>query len=131
MFHKELQIFLIVGFLTAGIDYAFYQILLQVGSFPLKIAKALGFLVGTIFSYFANRYWTFNQRYSTRNNIVRFYILYGLSLGLNVISNSLIMTLFSNLNHVMEFAFIVAIGLSATLNFIGMRFFVFTPAGKK
>jgi putative flippase GtrA len=131
MFHKELQIFLIVGFLTAGIDYAFYQILLQVGSFPLTIAKAFGFLVGTIFSYFANRYWTFNQRHSTRNNIVRFYILYGLSLGLNVISNSLIMTLFSNLNHVIQFAFIVAIGLSATLNFIGMRFFVFTPAGKK
>lgn len=131
MLRKEIRIFLVVGVLTVAIDYAFYQLLLQVESLPLTIAKAFGFLAGTIFSYCANRYWTFSQRHPLRNSIIRFYILYGLTLGLNVISNSLIMDLFSYVNYVMQFAFIVATGLSATINFIGMRFFVFTPDENK
>ena len=125
MIKKEIRTFLIVGTLTVCVDYFFYQLLLRSEFLSVPIAKALGFIAGTVFAYFANRYWTFNHRSPTAQSIVRFYVLYGLTLFVNVTTNALIIKVFPSLDVVVHVAFLVATGLSAILNFIGLKMFVF------
>ena len=125
MIQKEIRTFLVVGTLTVCVDFIFYQLLLHSEALSLSIAKALGFIAGTVFAYFANRYWTFNHRSPTSGSIVRFYLLYGLTLFVNVLTNALIIQALPNFNFAVHLAFIVATGLSAILNFIGLKMFVF------
>jgi len=125
MIKKEIRTFLVVGTLTVCVDFIFYQLLLHTEVLPLSIAKALGFIAGTVFAYFANRYWTFNHRSPSSGSIVRFYVLYGLTLLVNVLTNALIIKALPSLDLAVYLAFIVATGLSAVLNFIGLKKFVF------
>jgi len=125
MIQKEIRTFLVVGTLTVCVDFIFYQLLLHTEALPLSIAKALGFIAGTVFAYFANRYWTFNHRSPSSGSIVRFYLLYGLTLFVNVMTNALIIKALPNLDIAVHLAFLVATGLSAVLNFIGLKMFVF------
>ena len=130
----ELRVFLIVGLLTVGIDFVIYRGLLYLQPFALdsiNIAKGFSFISGTIFSYFANRFWTFNQQTTGDGSILRFIVVYILGLIANIAINYLCIEWFSRgsalaLEYTLLIAFILATGVSATLNFIGMKFFVFT-----
>ena len=130
---RELAIFLVVGLLTVGIDFVIYRGLLYLKPFSLEdinIAKGIGFIAGTIFAYFANRFWTFNLQTTGAGSVFRFSIVYLLGLLANIIVNSLCIYWFTSpsiaLDYTLIIAFILATGISATLNFLGMKFFVFT-----
>ncbi|UJR53170.1 GtrA family protein [Dickeya zeae] len=121
---KEILRFLIVGITTVCIDYVFYRLFfyLDVG---LVCAKSIGFLSGSLFAYFANRFWTFSKSVVPRSNVFRFFIVYGVNLAVNVILNKIILSLLSEWHYSFFMAFFVATGASAVLNFLGMKFFVF------
>jgi putative flippase GtrA len=121
---RQLQRFLIVGFTTVGIDFAVYRILLFAGS-PIAVAKALGFIVGTVFAYFANKLWTFESAKGGRSVFVMFMALYLITLLINVGINSGVITALGDAELVLLLGFLAATGTSATLNFIGMRMIVF------
>lgn len=130
---RELGIFLIVGLLTVGIDFLIYHgfIYLQPFDFDsINIAKGFSFISGTIFAYFANRFWTFNQQTTGSGSVFRFVMVYILGLIANIAINYLCIEWFSSPALAMEYtlliAFILATGVSASFNFIGMKFFVFT-----
>lgn len=130
---RELGIFLIVGLLTVGIDFLSYHGFMYVKPFGIEsinIAKGFGFVSGTIFAYFANRFWTFNQQTTSSGSVYRFVIVYILGLAANIGVNHLSINWFSSptiaLDITLLIAFILATGVSAALNFIGMKFFVFT-----
>ena len=125
MIKKEASIFLVVGSLAVLIDYLSYQSLLHFTDHK-SLAKAVGFIAGTVFAYIANRLWTFGHVKSsaTIGNISRFISVYSVNLVLNVIVNAMILNL---TNHIL-FSFLVATGVSATSNFFGMKFFVFKPS---
>jgi putative flippase GtrA len=130
---RELGIFLIVGLLTVGIDFLIYRGFIYLQPFGLdsiNIAKGFSFISGTIFAYFANRFWTFNQQTTGAGSLLRFMVVYILGLVANIAINYLCIEWFSSPDHALEYplliAFILATGVSATLNFIGMKFFVFT-----
>ena len=93
-------------------------------------AKGLGFIGGTIFAYFANRFWTFNQPSIRAGSAIRFIMVYLLGLGINIAANQIVLDLSEQRlaanELILVIAFILATGISATLNFIGMKFFVFT-----
>ncbi len=125
MIQKEIRTFLVVGTLTVCVDFLFYQLFLRSEFLPVPLAKALGFIAGTVFAYFANRYWTFQHRSPTAQSVVRFYVLYGLTLLVNVMTNALIIKALPNVDVAVHLAFIVATGLSAILNFVGLKMFVF------
>jgi putative flippase GtrA len=55
----------------------------------------------------------------------RFAALYGATLGANVLVNSLALKLFTDAIAAVPLAFLLATGISATLNFLGMKLFVF------
>jgi len=130
---RELAIFLVVGLLTVGIDFLSYHGFLKLKPFDIEsinIAKGFGFIVGTIFAYFANRFWTFNQQATSSGSVYRFAVVYVAGLLANIGINHLCITWFSSpaiaLDITLLIAFILATGVSATLNFLGMKFFVFT-----
>lgn len=125
MIRRELGVFLIVGSLTVLVDFLTYRGLLWAGLFGVDLAKATGFLCGTVFAYFANKAWTFAHTQTGSGSVFRFVLLYGLTLGANVLVNSAVLALCAGVAFAIQIAFLLATGTSAVLNFLGMKFFVF------
>lgn len=119
----QLQRFLLVGSSTVGIDFVCYFGCLELG-IKTAWAKAIGFIAGMIFAWFANRIYTFSSQ-GGRRRFFGFTLLYILTLVLNVSVNQYCLLLLSPSSMAVLFAFIVATGISAAANFIGMKFFVF------
>lgn len=116
--------FLIVGTLTVGVDFLSYTLLLHFGV-PSASAKAVGFVLGTVFAYFANRWWTFGHRQHAPGSALRFAMLYALTLGANVSVNDFVLLIVREWHMAVQLAFLAATGVSAALNFLGMKLFVF------
>ena len=125
MIRRELATFLIVGGLTVLVDFLSYRVLIGFEVFDTNMAKASGFLIGTLFAYFGNRFWTFGHKPHMPGSAWRFAILYAGTLGANVLVNSFALILFANTIAAIQLAFLVATGVSVCLNFLGMKFFVF------
>ena len=127
MIKKELSVFLVVGISTVVVDYIFYRGMVSLQWTTIDIAKAFGFIVGTLFAYVANRFWTFNHRETANNSVLKFALLYSVTLSANVLVNSQLLEFLKNVDYAVQISFFFATGVSATLNFIGMKFIVFKP----
>jgi putative flippase GtrA len=92
MIKRELAIFLVVGTLTVMIDFLTYRGLVWAQLLDVNVAKGVGFFTGTVFAYFANRFWTFGHKIHVVGSIWRFIFLYTLTLSVNVLVNALLMT---------------------------------------
>lgn len=125
MIRKEFAIFLVVGSLTVVVDYMTYRGIVWTGLLEINLAKGAGFLTGTVFAYFANRIWTFGARAHAAGSAWRFAALYTLTLLINIYANALMLSVLSGIPYPVQVAFVIATGLSATLNFLGMKHFVF------
>ena len=121
MIKREVSVFLVVGSLTVLVDFSTYRSLVWLAIAHVDIAKAIGFLAGTLFAYFANRFWTFGHKSHAPGSMWRFALLYTLTLGANVFVNALALRLFANV----LLSFLLATAISAILNFLGMKLFVF------
>ena len=132
MIRSEFAIFLIVGGLTVLVDYLAYRAVILTCLFETNLAKGAGFLTGTVFAYFANRHWTFGALTFSSGGAWRFAALYSLTLMCNVFANELMLSVLSGLPYPVQTAFVIATVISATLNFLGMKYFVFvsTQQGK-
>lgn len=117
--------FLIVGTLTVLIDFLTYRLLSWLGVFGINISKGIAFLVGTVFAYFSNHFWTFRVKRHSASAAMRFVLLYSLTLSANVATNALILKALDGTPGVFYQAFLIATGASAVLNFVGMKLFVF------
>ena len=124
MLTQQLQRFLITGFATVVIDFATYRLLLHLDS-PTAIAKALGFITGTVFAYFSNKLWTFDRAKGGSYVFSRFIALYVTTLIINVCVNSGVIAVLGEEEHFLAFAFLIATGTSATLNYNGKKMVVF------
>jgi putative flippase GtrA len=125
MIRREAAIFLVVGSITVVVDFAAYTLLQGWLTLPVDVAKGVGFLVGTAFAYFANRHWTFGHQNSAQGSAWRFALLYGVTLAFNVMINAACLHVFLGLAWSRQVAFLMATGVSACLNFLGMKYFVF------
>jgi len=130
MLRRQFLVFLIVGCLTVLVDYSSYRFFLEIGLTQIDIAKTGSFITGTIFAYFANHFWTFSRAAPIKYSIWRFFLLYGLTLLVNVSVNSFALKFFTinislQYSYLITLAFLIATGISATLNFLGMKFWVF------
>ena len=135
---KQIIKFTLIGVLAVLTDMACYYLFLQV--FPEHmvnaysneaIAKSLSFMCGMVVTYSLNKIWTWKQTNRSHTRLVKFAVLYGLSLLLNVFTNSVLLYLLHeynsviNLPHKYLIAFIGATGVSALVNFAGQKFWVF------
>ena len=120
----EVARFLIVGGTTVLIDLICYFILIYMG-FDTSLSKGISFSVGTVFAYFANRNYTFQSSMGGFFRFTVFTLLYLSTLVVNVVSNEIVLKLTIQINGSLMIAFLIATSLSATLNFIGMKYIVF------
>ena len=120
----QLKKFLIIGVITVAIDYSAYGILVYF-LFNLSFAKTIGFVLGTFFSFIANRKITFGYHEHFWRGLAKFIFLYAISMTLNVFFNNLSLKLLGNISFKFQISFIIATIISATINFLGMKFFVF------
>jgi putative flippase GtrA len=127
MIRRELGIFLVVGVTTVLIDFVTYRGLAWGGA-PIDAAKAAGFLTGTVFAYVANKAWTFGHAGPASGSLWRFALLYAVTLAANVLINAAVLHALAGSTWAVQWAFLLATGTSATLNFLGMKFFVFQAA---
>lgn len=125
MIKRQLMIFLIVGSLTVVIDFFSYRGLVLLNLLGTDMAKGAGFILGTIFAYLANRMWTFGRQEHVSGSLWRFLVLYSVTLGINIWVNSMTLVLLHTSDLAVKIAFLIATGVSALLNFIGMKWFVF------
>ena len=127
MMNRELAIFLVVGALTVLVDFNTYHGLIGFQVMEVDMAKATGFLAGTLFAYFANCFWTFGHKSHVPGSAWRFSVLYAITLAANVLINGLALKLLADVAASIQLAFLLATGVSACLNFLGMKLFVFRP----
>ena len=86
---KELKRFLVAGVSAVGTDLAAYYILLNF--LTPGVSKAISFLLGTIVAYVINKYWTFEKHEKSFKEIAMFAILYSFTLGINVLTNKIVL----------------------------------------
>jgi putative flippase GtrA len=127
MIKRELAKFLFVGASTVFVDFICFYGLIELQFMEVDMAKAIGFLGGTLFAYFANRFWTFGHKPHVPGSAWRFSALYASTLGANVLINALALRLLGDVAAAIQLAFLLATGVSACLNFLGMKLFVFKP----
>ena len=124
LLEREVMRFLIVGSTTVLVDLVCYFVLVNL-DYDTHLSKGISFSAGTVFAYFANSSYTFQG--SKRGLLVFFVfcLLYLSTLVVNVITNEMILELMGRTKLSFVLAFIFATILSAVLNFIGMKYYVF------
>ena len=127
MVRRQIRRFLVVGSLTVLVDLVSYRLCLETG-LRVPLAKTIGFLTGTIFAYFVNRFWTFQSQRS-HVALFKFLLLYLTTLLTNVGVNQIVFEAVPSGERGQLFAFVVATSVSATLNFLGMKYIVFREKG--
>ena len=125
MLSRQIKIFIFVGFITVSVDFLIYKTLLSFMLMQVDLAKGVGFVGGTLFSYFANRFWTFSSPNHPKRSAVRFVVLYCLTLVINILVNAGVLSILSESIVAENVAFLLATGTSAVINFLGMKWLVF------
>lgn len=121
---KQLFKFLLIGSITVLIDFTTYRGMVVFNP-NVSFAKSLGFALGTGFSFFANRNITFKVINDFCSHLIKFALLYLISMLINVLINGISLDFFSKSDIKVQISFILATLISATINFIGMKYLVF------
>jgi putative flippase GtrA len=120
---SEISRFIITGLLAVSTDLLSYFMLVE--QLPINTAKGTSFILGSLVAFFLNKIWTFKNQDNITPRVIQFSILYTSTLCANIYINEITLTYI--LDHQL-FAFICATGTSTVLNFIGMKYWVFTTS---
>ncbi|WP_186442506.1 glycosyltransferase [Lysobacter antibioticus] len=121
----ELLRFVLVGGTSAAITFSIYRGLMLSGASPHP-ALALGFVAGTVFSFFANRLFTFNLAVPMRRGeVLRFVLVYATALGAHVGVNALMLAWLGRGEVGIAVSFAIATCVSTATTFAGMKWFAF------
>tara|TARA_Y100001968_G_C19382045_1_gene730833 strand:- start:962 stop:1414 length:453 start_codon:yes stop_codon:yes gene_type:complete len=120
----ETFLFVIIGIMAVLIDTSSYLFLFYLTA-SINLSKFISFIMGAVFSYYGNKNITFNVK-AKKLTPVYFSLVYSISLGLNIFTNSFSLYLLQNKETIsILIAFFIATIISALFNFIMMKFFVF------
>lgn len=139
---KQLTKFVLIGGLAVLTDLACYYLFLNLipsDAFapPLDneaVSKCLSFLCGLSVTYWLNKRWTWRRKDRDNGRLMRFLLIYGISLLLNVGMNSGLLhvlhtePMFAALPFKYLIAFVGATGTCSAFNFIGQKFWIFKPS---
>ena len=114
--------FVNVGVLSAFFNYSCFYVLLSFFSLNYLLSSAIGYLFGVFVGFIFNKGWTFQYQIITAKEPLQYITLYTFSLLLGL---GFLRLLVSNLNIPPEIANVATIGLTATTNFSGLKFWVF------
>ncbi len=126
------------------VDLIIYYTLSEFFNLDTKVSKACSFMVGTVYTYYLNKLWTWRHtEKSNKGMLLTFVLIYAVSLVLNVFLNDFCLNniqkftvnlnIFTNQKSIDLFSFkgekflgffFATLG-SAVLNFVGQKYFVF------
>lgn len=118
---SELLRFLVVGGIAVALDAVSYWALMHFGGLNPVWAKRISFGIGSVWAFFANKYFTFAVRELRASEPVLFAIVYIAGWFLNSLTHDFVLGWFG----LKWLAFLAATGVSTCSNFIGQKFLVF------
>ena len=132
LFDKTMIKFLIVGVINTLVGNGFMFLLYNLCSAGYALSTAANYIVGSIVSYFLNKYYTFNKKQKSVKEVLRFIInivvCYAVAYGL---AKPLVYTLLSAATPSVKdnLAMLAGSGIFIVLNYFGQRFFAFKTDG--
>ena len=128
IFDKTLLKFLLAGIINTVVGAGIMFVLYNVFGMGYWISSAANYVVGSIFSFFLNKYWTFNVKKWSLYMIVTFAATIACSYFLAYrIAKTAIYFVLANYSEKIRdnIALITGMCLYTGLNYIGQRFIVF------
>jgi len=119
--------YLVAGSSAVVLDFIIYRTLMWLLGFE-NLAKAVGYVGGTVYSFYVNRSFTFKRDSSNRQQVISYLVVYVVSMFLNTGINSLGLHLLGTGELGINFSFATAAVTSAAFNFVCMKRFVFKRA---
>lgn len=121
--------FLIVGIINTIVGYGVMFFTYNLLHWNYWIASAANYIMGSICSFFLNKYFTFQAKNFNKKEIIKFIIciLFCYSIGYGI-ARPIIRLIFQQANLSLQdnLAMIFGSGIFTVLNFFGQKFFVFT-----
>lgn len=125
---SQLVKFVLVGGFSAIVDFGSTALFTFAFGLSDGVAKALGFVLGTLTAYFINRRWTFQAEPSGRRFVITM-ATYGLTFavqwGLYKVSIPWLEGFDLNAFWVRAISFVIAQGTATVLNFLTQKFLIF------
>jgi putative flippase GtrA len=124
--------YLVAGSSAVVVDFILYRSIIWIcGLWMLDmklLAKAVGYVGGTVYSFYVNRSFTFKRTSSNRAQVMSYLAVYVLSMFLNAGINQTGLTLLGANELGINLSFATAAVASAAFNFVCMKRFVFKRA---
>lgn len=126
--------FLLVGVINTIVGNGVMFFLYNICSVGYNISTAANYIVGSIVSYFLNKYFTFKQTKKSGKEVLKFIltiaICYCIAYG---IAKPLAYYLFSGFSETVKdnLAMLAGSGMFIVLNYFGQRFFAFKTGSEK
>ena len=121
LLNNQLCRYLFVGLMAVLIDGVAYVLLTQYSDLDPTLAKRISFIMGSIWAFLMNKYFTFQSKQKKISEPILFIVVYVLGFLLNSVSHDLVYQWWKS----SLWAFLVATGLSTVFNFIGQKYIVF------
>lgn len=122
--------FVIVGVMNTLIGMAAMFIAYNVFHLGYWISSAMDYIIASIFSYFANKYFTFRSEQKSKTEIVRFainilvcyFIAYGIA---RPVLDVVLQNLELSISVFEQLSMLFGLGIFIVLNYFGQKYFVF------
>jgi putative flippase GtrA len=116
--------YLVAGTSAVVVDFILYRLIMW--TFDVRLlAKAVGYVGGTVYSFYVNRSFTFKRDRSNRQQVIAYLAIYVLSMFLNTGLNQLGLLTLGTGEIGINVSFAIAAVASAAFNFVCMKRFVF------
>ncbi|NBH82386.1 GtrA family protein [bacterium C-53] len=131
LYKDSLIKFIFIGMLNTLIGTSVMFLCYRLLGLGCWLSSAMNYIVGSIFSYFANKYFTFQSKGKSPTEIIKFllniFICYIIAYGCAKPAVKIVMSYFKPLgnNALNEIAMIIGMILFVFLNYFGQKFFVF------
>ena len=119
--NSEIIKFIVVGVLAVLIDGTTYALMVRALGFEQGLSKRVSFILGSIWAFFANKYYTFNSPAPARKEIILFSILYITTYFVN----GWIHDITWKISDMDWLSFLTATAASTAINYLGQKFVVF------
>lgn len=122
--------FIVVGVINTVIGTVAMLICYNLFHMGYWVSSAMDYVIGSIFSYFANKYFTFQVKKKSKSEVVRFIInivvCYFLSYGIARTMIDMILKDFALSKSLMDqISMLFGTGIFIVFNYFGQKFFVF------